>query len=791
MTSLDAHQVGGRGPIARFVAAVTSYPKHALLLVLLFTVGLGYCARNVRIDNNFAQLFSVDGAEAELRESYRKQFGADDGLLLVVLSPEHPEDPKFGELLAEISEREGQKPEMRRVDSAAATPVIWSDEYGSTFLAPAFGPKAPERGFEERVKTLDASLIGGGRLMSHDGKHFVIAAELRPEIDSYEKLVGPADLFREDVDRAIQDSGIQVAHSYAGIPFTRLGAIASMQGDLLKLAPLTTAALALLLFGFFRRVLGVVVAQLTIGVAIVATAGVIGLCGDDLNQITIIYPVLLMVVTVASAVHLYHRFQHERALGLEQHDAARVASLHVTQAGLLTSVTTAIGFASLAIADVKVLHGFGAYLAAGVMLSFLAVSTVVPACLSLFGDRMVRPRLVKEDRALTWLGSLTQWVSAPRRARWLTALGGLAFLGLSALSSRAVYDYRLSDNLNPEHPISRGNGILDERMAGIVPVELSLRGAPGDFEKPENLARLAALGHDLERKYDMPKAISLGAALEELNYRATGEREIPKTEAEVSQLLRYAQASDAGDLLRELGNADYSHVRLRTNTHDGGARYVVQLQAEIESLAATRFAGTNVEVAMTGEAPVAYHGMNELSRELMESVLGALLAVVVVIGLVFRSWRIALASILPNLIPTVCVLAAYSLSGAVIDPLPGVAFCIGLGMSVDDTVHVFARYREELSKGGSSRDALVRAMNGLGGALVTSSVVLGVGFLALTLSSFDMNRMLGVLGASLIGLALVCDLIFTPALLSLLPLSKAKKTARFDAELPSTPAAAE
>lgn len=194
---------------------------------------------------------------------------------------------------------------------------------------------------------------------------------------------------------------------------------------------------------------------------------------------------------------------------------------------------------------------------------------------------------------------------------------------------------------------------------------------------------------------------------------------------------------------------------------------------------------------MTGEAPVAYHGMNKLSRELMESILGALVAVVLVIGLVFRSARIALASILPNVIPTVCVLAAYSLSGAVIDPLPGVAFCIGLGMSVDDTVHVFARYREELSLGGSPREALVRAMNGLGGALVTSSVVLGVGFLALTLSSFDMNRMLGLLGASLIGLALVCDLVFTPALLSLFPLTKAKQAMALEAELPSTPAAAE
>ncbi|MGE3670412.1 MAG: RND family transporter [Polyangiaceae bacterium] len=791
MSRLNAHLVAGNGLVARFVAAVTSYPKHALLLVLLFTVGLGYCARNVRIDNNFAQLFSVDGAEAELRESYRKQFGADDGLLLVVLSPEHPEDPKFGKLLAEISEREGAKPEMRRVDSAAVTPVIWSDEYGSTFLAPAFGPKAPAKSFDERVKTLDSSLIGGGRLMSSDGKHFVIAAELRPEIDSYEKLVGPADQFREDVDAAVRASGVQVEHSYAGIPFTRLGAIASMQGDLLKLAPLTTAALALLLFGFFRRVLGVVVAQLTIGVAIVATAGVIGLCGDNLNQITIIYPVLLMVVTVASAVHLYHRFQHERALGLEQHDAARVASLHVTQAGLLTSVTTAIGFASLAIADVKVLHGFGLYLAAGVMISFLAVSTVVPACLSLFGDRMARPRLVREDKALTWLGRTTQWVSEPRRARILTITGVLAFVVLAGVSSRAVYDYRLSDNLNAQHPISRGNHILDEQMAGIVPVELSFRGAKGDFEKPENLARLAALGHDLEQKYGMPRAISLGAALEELNFRATGGREVPRSEAEVKQLFQYAGASDAGDLLRELGNKDYSHVRLRTNTHDGGARYVVQLQSEIEGLAAQRFAGTGIEVAMTGEAPVAYHGMNKLSRELMESILGALVAVVLVIGLVFRSARIALASILPNVIPTVCVLAAYSLSGAVIDPLPGVAFCIGLGMSVDDTVHVFARYREELSLGGSPREALVRAMNGLGGALVTSSVVLGVGFLALTLSSFDMNRMLGLLGASLIGLALVCDLVFTPALLSLFPLTKAKQAMALEAELPSTPAAAE
>ncbi|MCB9660880.1 MAG: MMPL family transporter [Polyangiales bacterium] len=764
--------------IKRFTQFVTLRPRATLLLVVGSMLLAGFLARNVRVDNNFAQLFATDGAASDFRETYRQQFGADDGVLVAVLESEQAMDARLVPVVERIGQALLADENVTRVYSVTETSVQWRDADDALVIAPAFGEGSPFEGtFEERLRTVDRSLLGGNRLVSSDGRVFLVAAELRPEIDTYETLVGPAEEFQALVQRELDAADLPVSVSWAGIPFTRLGAISTMQGDLLFLAPLCTAVLAVLLLVFLRRFLGMLVSLLCITVSTVLTAGVIGLAGDDLNQITFIYPILLMVVVVANAVHFLQRYRVEREGGLAQAEAVHETTLHVTRASFLTSLTTAIGFASLYAAEMHVLRGFGLYLAAGVMMSFVVVSSVLPACLSLLGDRMVR--VVENDASAP--GTAPMGAAGRALERFLrvitrrpvaiatSVLGSLLLVGLLAAASGIVYDYRISDNVYADHPISVGNRMLDEHMAGIVPVEVSLLGAPGQMDDPAILRRVDALGRYIESHYEVARPISLASVVRQLSTELGGEDEVADDETTVSQLLFMAEASP-DRIVDQLVNADRSHTRLRSSTRDGGARYIVAMQTAVEAEAARLFEGTGVQIRMTGEAPVAYQGMNRLSQELVQSVAVALFFVVLAIGVVFRSGRVALASILPNALPVAVTLALYSLSGAVIDPLPGIAFCIGIGMSVDDTVHLLAGYRTLRARGLLAQEAVVQAVLELRSALVSSSVVLACGFFILMLSDFNMNQMMGLLGGTLIALALLCDLVFTPALLAVMPL---------------------
>lgn len=761
-----------------FVRFVTSRPRTTLALLLVATLFAVFLARGVRVDNNFAQLFATDGAASDFRESYRREFGADDGVLIAALEAERPMESSLVPVVERISEKLLERSDVARVYSVTETSVESRDADDALVIAPAFGESSPFEGsFEDRLTIVGESLLGGDRLVSSDGRIFIVAAELKPEIDNYETLVGPAEDFQALVEAELEASGVAAQAHWAGIPFTRLGAIATMQGDLLFLAPLCTIALALVLLLFLRRFAGVVTALLCISIGTLLTAGVIGLAGDDLNQVTFIYPILLMVVIVANAVHFLERYRVAREGGLPPAEATFETALHVTRASFLTSITTAIGFASLYAARMHVLRGFGLYLAAGVMLSFVVVSSALPACLALFGDRMIRidtpesPRWVIPGAAAASRGleGLLRLITRRPAAIATTLAGALLLIGLVVTAQGVVYDYRLSDNVYEDHPISRGNRLLDEEMAGIVPVEVSFLGEAGTMDSPAILRRMDALGQWLEREHEVAPPISLASIVRDLSGELGGADEIPDDAMAVQQILFVAEASPDA-IVDQLVNEERSHARLRSSTRDGGARYIVGMRDSLEAEAARIFEGTGVRIRMTGEAPVAYEGMNSLSRELVHSVALALVFVVLAIGVVFQSWRIALASILPNALPVAITLGLYSSSGAVIDPLPGIAFCIGIGMSVDDTVHLLAGYRTRRRGGLDAREAAIQSVMDLRGALLSSSVILACGFFVLTLSDFNMNQTMGLLGGALIVLALVCDIVFTPALLSILPL---------------------
>lgn len=756
----------------RYADVVVAHPKKVLLLVALVVGFLGYSARNVRLDNNFAALFSTNSEAAAFRESYRRTFGADDGLLVAVLVADEPTDPKFIELVERISENAARRPDVRRVYSATETSILFKDG-DTTVIEPAFGSASSLQGdFWSRVRLVTRSPLGGNRLLSDNGHVFLVVAELDASVDSYEKIIGPAEEYQRMVERAVRDSGLPVRARFAGLPYTRIGAIASMQGDLMLLTPLTSIALVIMLFAFFRRFVFVVIPLSSVMAAVVGTAGIIGLAGDDLNQITVIYPILLMVITVATAVHYVHRFEHERHEGKSVLDAARTTAARITEASMLQTLTTVFGFGSLVVSDLNILHGFGVYVGAGVALAFFFVATAIPAMLVLFGDRATSTKrvVVTEEKPPTRIAiaheKLVRWLVQPKPAWTITIAMFVGLIALCFTAVNVIYDYRISDNLYPGHPIAQGNAILDEHSSGIIPIEVAFDGPPDAFLNPDILRRIDRAGHFLERDAHIRAPISLASVVRELNRSFTGRDEIPNDREAISQLLLFADGSP-DRVVEQLSTPDFSRTRLRGSVPDHGARDVVELERRFQAFAEPIFAGTGVTVRMTGEAPVAYQGMNKLSEELLTSELWTLLLVVISIGLVFRSVKVAIASILPNALPILIGLNIYTLTGTVIDPLPGIVFCIGTGIAVDDTIHVISRYREELRAGFPRQEAMVRTMTSLWGALASTSTSIGAGFLVLCLSDFNMNRTMGALGALMIFLAWLFEVFCAAPALSL------------------------
>jgi uncharacterized protein len=171
-------------------------------------------------------------------------------------------------------------------------------------------------------------------------------------------------------------------------------------------------------------------------------------------------------------------------------------------------------------------------------------------------------------------------------------------------------------------------------------------------------------------------------------------------------------------------------------------------------------------VRVTGEAPVAYDGMNKLTGELVVSAIVALAFIVLAIGIAFRSLGLALVATLPNVVPVVGGMGLYALTSDTLDPLPGLVFSIAAGLAADDTIHLINRWREHRALaplGADPRGALVTALARARTAMVSSTLVLVAGFGSLALSGFGWNRELGLLGSVVLLLALVSDIVLATA----------------------------
>jgi len=777
--------------IARLVC---QNPKRCLALAFICLAFFAWAGHSVRLNNHFAVLFAIDNESNAYRQFYREAFGADDGVLIGVIKSDSISVKQIDQL-RKLSENLEQNPQYTQVISLTNASVVrqlWLEdeqdyaiELGAMFDDEELSD-IDNAHFQTSLAHLRSSPITAGRLISEHHSILLVMAQMPVELDRYKRIQAPAEYFQEQIKLHFPESELH----FAGIAFTRIGILELMLSDLLMLVPLTSLVLALLTYFLYRSWIMVGISFVSTVFGASATLAVMGLNNDDINQLTITFPVLLMVIVVANGIHFFHRYFLECEKGQSPEQAISLMANHVSRATFLSCFTTAIGFYALLTADMAILRSFGFYLGSGVLLSFVGLVLIIPSSLMLFKP-VVRYRFKANDSLSVFDRGIAFLIHARHRSYVLAI--AVILLSVSAYTaSLASHDYYLKDMLDEDHPQVQAGYLLDSQMGGALPLEISLLAKPDTFMQVESMQKLHRLTQWLKQEGIDRYALSLSSVIANLHQALEGnqsqaneeptnetqanavlaESYFPQTQAAYAQLFLLAQgASD--NIVAQFMNEDFSHTRIKANIADIGAVKVMALKAKIEAKAAEIFQGSDVKVTVTGELPVAYEGMNKLTSELIQSVLTALVFIVITIVLMFRDWRLALASLFPNILPIVLGMAFYSLSGQGLNPLPGIAFCIAIGIAVDDTVHLFARFNEELAKGKTRERAVFDAVKAVKGALFSSSFILSAGFLLFLFSGFTWNRDLGLLGAFLIIAALVADLLITPAILAMGKNSKA------------------
>jgi predicted RND superfamily exporter protein len=572
----------------------------------------------------------------------------------------------------------------------------------------------------------------------------------------------------EVVDAVLRHDAVKVHAAGIGLVYDELNT-ASFRDTPLFLS-LCILLVGIALFITFRRVGPVLMALLSVLLAMGLLMGLYALLGEELNMVTAILPTLMIIVGVADTVHLV---QH-RAARLDEPLEKSLA--FIVRPCLYTSLTTAVGFGSLMSAQMQVIKDLGKYAAIGVIIA-LGVSVIVAAAMLSVERLAPRPRSEDEtssgflDRQLAALGRLA--TGKPLAVIGVAAL--ITLLGAYGIS-RIVVDTYSIDFFKASNPVRIDSDAIEASYGRYMPLEFAVS-APKSLEagvqEPEFLNALAAWQAEAKAKDLAGWSSSVADVVARLNQvlREGGpeDRVVPKTAGAVAQAMLMYESQPGNERL-SLTDPSYRIARVTFGVPMTSAKEWGKLITSLEAIG-KKHLPKGARVERGGYLPLYVRMMDYVVDSQVSSFAIAYFAVFMLLGLLFRSLTLAAVAMIPNLLPIFVTLGLMGLLGVRLDVATVTIAAVVIGIVVDDTIHFLHRFKKELHTSGPDGadgdygEAARRTLRGAGPALVSTSLILAIGFLVLTLASVKSIIYFGLLSAVAMVAALFADLVLLPAIL--------------------------
>jgi predicted RND superfamily exporter protein len=607
-----------------------------------------------------------------------------------------------------------------------------------------------------------------GRLIDEDHTVAGIALQLH-ELDP-RKMREAMDELREDLERPeFQDLQVHVG----GLPYLRSVIVSKMREDNLRLIPLTVVVCLVLLALSFRWTPGVLLPLTAVAITALVTVGGMGLVGEPMNILNNVIVPLLVIMVMSDATHLIQRYRDEVSMedGTpgDRVAAGRRTVSSLAVACLLTSGTTAAGLGSLAASKTVMLRHFGVTSGLGVMFSYLVIITFIPAILT--WATPPRREMVRKERTSTFSSATSNLVARLLRWRW-AVLGATALftVGAGYVASRITVDHALLDQFDETDPVYMTTLLIEEKLGGVRPLEVVLVSSENDhFTQPEMVQSIQKIRNWAALRPEVIRTLSYGDMLRESyalladdpSVRSEKFRSAKQIKGLVT-MMSQGESSPLSDWLTEDGRKARVQIKLRDVGAQATMRFLDALDRIIEAELGD---DETISVSFTGEAYTGSRGQVAVVSDLAGSLLLAVVLIFLLLAFFFRSIRFGLLSIPPNLIPLVATAAYMVWREIPLNVSTLIIFSVSLGLAVNATIHVLARFREELHRGMGREAALLHATINTGRAVVISCVTLMLGFGVLIASSFVPVRIFGELFAVTFAGCLVATLIVLPPLL--------------------------
>ena len=530
---------------------------------------------------------------------------------------------------------------------------------------------------------------------------------------------------------------------------------------------LVTGVVMVLLAVFMRTLIPVL---LSIGVclcSIVMALSLAGLMGWKLTPFSAAVPLMILIIAVADCVHMVTAYVHQLGRVHEKRQALTLALDSNLGPVTITSLTTAVGFLTLNFSESEAIHALGNEVAFGVMAACIFSLTLLPAALAI--APAPRGRAASKGQQTRWSDAVTGFVTRRRRAILWVSLGiGITLcISITRNEINDIIPHYFSDSL----PWRQANDFAEREFGGAYTFSWSLQARHSNgISDPAFLAKAEQFVDWLRAQPSVVYVNSVTDTLKRLNRNMHADDaayyQLPSNPALAAQyLLLYEMSLPFGLDLNDQVNLDKTALRIRATFTTLSTQQILAMEVEVAEWLDTHL--PEVDVTGSGVQLMLAHMLN---KDVINLLLGTTLGLAVIsllLILAFRSWRIGLISLAPNLVPAMLAFGIWGLTVGQIGM--GLAMVSGMtvGIIVDDTVHFLYKYlTARRQQGLSAADAIAYTYKTVGPAIVFTTTVLISGFVLMAfIAQFRVNSDMATMTSIVLALALIFDLITLPAVL--------------------------
>ena len=749
------------------ISRIVDNPIKTLFILFSITIGFAYYAffstNKLIVDFSLEQMFPENDPERDKYDQFRSEFSREDDKFLLIYSCD---DPLSRENIKKLSIIDGLINKIVGIEQTTSLSNIQENE---EFL---FDESLDDSTWKAHKEMVLNHPLYTNLVISEDGKSGAIFVDMKDDVNNQTLR---ENLFKE-IDRGLEIHGRDWEWYEAGIPVLRTRYVELVSKERSIFIPLGGLVVILILFFVFRQVNCVVLPMTSIFITLIWVSALMAYLGITINLISYLTYILILIIGCSNCIHILMKY-HE-CIEQEEGNIKLAVQRVIKELGgalFLTSLTTAVGFFSLMMTNIRITQEFGFVLGVGVILMFIVAIITIPIILLYLPapSKHHIKRLISQSDSFS-----VDKIDASTRKFPYPILGlSVLFLAISFIGLKSI-DYNISilDDLRPGNSLYDDIMYVDKNFGGTLPLEIVISNFNSsatnkDSSSLDNIFNLEFLtkADEFESKIEeiphIKKAISMNDYIKVIANFWEPERGmvLPEYDEDIYDYLDLAPS----DIGTNLFNSDSTKYRITCRVGNIRSKVADSLKVEVQSIFDEVFKGGNQEVLISGSTLLALRTQGFLIRDLTTSFILAFIIIFISMVILFRSIRLSLISILPTIIPLVAAAAIMGFSGIKLRPSTAMTFSIALGIAVDDTIHFLARFRQELKKTKDVGIAVSNSILSTGKAIIGTTLVLCMGFFTLYFSELVPNHEFGILATIILIIALISSLLLLPVLLNL------------------------